>query len=171
VPDLGWDRPLGTTPFSATVSLPDGPHTYLATASGYRTVSGQFTVTAALDPLHVQVPVLARCGGQIEVRSSAPAQVTVDGQPAGNCDPNVWTSVGSYAPGRYTVQTRTALGTQEMTIAVGEDSDGRADFYWGSRLVVMVEPAGLISLTVMADGRPILTGFLEYDRMGVAYTG
>ena len=167
VPDLGWDRPLGTTPFNATVSLPAGPHTYLATAPGYRTVSGQFTVTAALDPLHVQVPALARSGGQIEVRSSAPAQVTIDGQPAGNCAPNVWTPVGSYDPGRHTVQTRTALGTQEMTIAVGESSDGRADFYWGSRLVVMVEPAGLISLTVLADGQPY-TGPMEYSHSRLA---
>ncbi len=162
VPDLGWDRPLGVTPFSANVTLPAGPHTYLATASGYRTVSGQFTVTAALDPLHVQVPALARSGGQIEVRSSAPAEVTVDGQPVGSCEPNVWTAVGRYEPGRYTVQAHTALGIQEMTIAVGEDSDGRADFYWGSRLVVMVEPSGLISLTIMVDGRPY-TGPVEYN--------
>jgi hypothetical protein len=126
VPDLGWDRPLGTTPFSATVALPAGPHTYLAAAPGYRTVSEQFTVTAALEPLHVQVPALARSGGQIEVRSSAVAQVAVD---------------------------------------------GRADFYWGSRLVVTVEPTGLISLTVMADDRPTLTCPPEYDRMGVAHAG
>lgn len=51
VPDLGWDRPLGTTPFSASVSLPAGTHTYLAAAPGYRATNGQFTITNALEPL------------------------------------------------------------------------------------------------------------------------
>ncbi len=161
VPDLGWNRPLGTTPFSASVALPAGPHTYLAAAPGYRAASGQFTISGALDPLQVQVPALARLGGQIEVRSSAAAQVSVNGQPAGTVEPNRWTPLGRYDPGRYTVQASTALGSQQMAIAVGEDSAGRADFYWGSRLVVAVVPTNVFSLTVTVDGRPY-TGPVEY---------
>ncbi len=162
VPDQSWDRPLGTTPFSASVSLPAGTHTYLAAAPGYRAANGQFTITGALDPLQVQVPAMPRLGGQIEVRSSAAAQIAIDGRPVGSCEPNAWTPLGRYDPGRYTVQASTALGSQQMTIAVGQNSGGRADFYWGSHLVVAVVPTNVISLTVTVDGRPY-AGPLEYS--------
>ncbi len=153
IPDLEGTNPIGETPFRGALNLPKGPHTYIASAPGYQSVTGEFTLDGS-ESLQVKIPPLARLGGLIEVRSNAAAQIFIGDQPSLGCESNAWTSLGRLEPGTYTVRAQTALGMQEKTVTVGNTSGARTEFHWGSRLVVTVAPTGVLSATVIVDQVP-----------------
>lgn len=103
---------------------------------------------------------MEQVGGEILVHSNASAEASIDGESVGSVEPNAWTSFGHFEPGAYTVRATTPLGSQEQTVTVAETASARAQFAWGSRLVVSVEPAGIVSLTLAVDEEPY-TGPVE----------
>ncbi len=102
------------------------------------------------------MPALEREEGRILVRSTAAVTVTVDGVVAGRAglDPSSWASFGPYAVGSHVVGASCALGVQEKAVElVSDGQEARVEFEWGSRLVVVVSPTGIPSLTLMVDGQ------------------
>ncbi|MEM3554637.1 MAG: hypothetical protein QXU79_02325 [Candidatus Micrarchaeaceae archaeon] len=142
---------LGVTPFSATLPGP-GEYTYLALAEGYHPGRGKITVTGSISST-AQIPPLRREGGEIRVFTTAPARVSVNGVDAGEV-PAGTTSLGFYAPGWYTVTAEAEVGTKAERVFVGKRTDGKVNFRWGSRVVVVISPTEVPSLTLTVNGRP-----------------
>lgn len=142
---------LGVTPFSTTLPGP-GEYTYFALAEGYHPGRGKITVTGSISST-AQIPPLRREGGEIRVFTTAPARVSVNGVDAGEA-PAGTTSLGFYAPGWYTVTAEAEVGAKAAKVFVGKRTDGTATFRWGSRVVVVISPTEVPSLTLTVNGRP-----------------
>ncbi|MGQ9713120.1 MAG: hypothetical protein ACUVRC_10825, partial [Desulfotomaculales bacterium] len=152
----------GKTPWR--VSLAPGRYRYVATAPGYRTAHGSISVPQGEPTVTVEIPAMEPAAGKVLVRSNALVQVFVDGTNVGAAgpDPAQWASFGPFAAGQHVVSATAALSTQEQTITVSEQYERKVEFFWGSRLYVVVEPAGIPSTTITVDGRPY-TGPLDFE--------
>lgn len=142
----------GITP--CEVRLPPGEYRYTAAAPGYRTASGAVHIEGPAPT--VQIPPLQRATGMIEVRSNAHVAVLVDGAEVGwaGPDPARWFSFGPFTEGVHLVRAGTPVEEKVVTVTVSSYAAARVEFLWGSRLVVVVEPADVLSASVSVDGFP-----------------